>query len=519
VRRALDALRRRSLGWEVAFALLAAASAVPLWLVPHPPLQDLPQHLAAVRVLFDFGDPSLHFADHFEIHLGRTQYVAYYAAAWLLAWPFGVVAATKILVTASLVGTPYAMRSLLSALGLDERHALLVLPLAWNAHLVLGFLNFVAAIPLALAGLAVAVRLRRRFTRGRVVALGALTLVAVYTHVVPFGFLGLGAALVGVGDGWRATLRRWAPLGPAAIAAVVWSKLAPAGQSTMIAAFSGGEGAGGPVPVYASAIDALREIPMWMTDVLRDETDEQLLVAWGVLVLVAFALGTGRDARDHAPSPDDVLSGSLVRRVALLAPLAALAYFVTPTAYDWIWPINARFPLLAAIFLVPALPPLRRLPGVVFFVAVATVSVLHVRAVGEAFVAFEEGEVGEMDEAIAAIPEGSRVAGLVFDRGSAHVAFSPFLHAAAWVQAERGGAVMFTFADFPHSPFTFKDDARPPRVPPRWEWMPERVDPASDLGWYEYVLVRGGPGRIARDAALYEPVFRGPRWSVWRRRS
>ena len=36
------------------------------------------------------------------------------------------------------------------ALGKDGRLALLAFPLAYNAHLVLGFLNFLAAIPLSL---------------------------------------------------------------------------------------------------------------------------------------------------------------------------------------------------------------------------------------------------------------------------------------------------------------------------------------------------------------------------------
>src|SRR5690606_19856593 len=131
--------------------------------------------------------------------------------------------------------------------------------------------------------------------------------------------------------------------------------------------------------------------------------------------------------------------------------------------------------------------------------------------------AFETEEVGALDEAIASMPKGARVAGLIHDRGSRQVKFSPFIHAVAWVQAENGGAVMFTFADFPQSPFTFRESARPPRVIPRWEWMPERVDPARDLAWYDYVLVRGGPGRIATQREAFEPVFESERWSVWRR--
>jgi hypothetical protein len=190
---------------------------------------------------------------------------------------------------------------------------------------------------------------------------------------------------------------------------------------------------------------------------------------------------------------------------------------VTPASYDWIWPINARFPLLALLLAVPSLPRQRGALGALVIVAAAALSVASAAEVGRAFVAFEEQEVGDLDEAIETIPEGARVAGLIFDRGSREVKFSPFIHAVAWVQATRGGAVMFTFADFPQSPFVFREDRRPPRVGPRWEWMPERVDPARDLGWYDYVLTRGGPGRVAQPGQPYEPAFQGERWSVWRR--
>lgn len=122
-----------------------------------------------------------------------------------------------------------------------------------------------------------------------------------------------------------------------------------------------------------------------------------------------------------------------------------------------------------------------------------------------------------MERAIAAIPPGERVVGLVWDRYSRHVKFAPFLHAVGWYQAERGGAVMFTFADFPQSPIRFREDSRPPRVGPRWEWMPERVDPRTDLDWYAYALVRGGPGPIGTLPDRWQKVGDFDRWHVYRR--
>jgi hypothetical protein len=258
---------------------------------------------------------------------------------------------------------------------------------------------------------------------------------------------------------------------------------------------------------------------MWLTDVLASERDDQLWVLWLVSLLTACALGMRsqpRDPNDDAselPDPE-----AFVWRLALLCPLAALAYFVAPTGYDWIWPISARFPLLALLFACLLVPVQRGLRGQLVLSAAALIALLSFVEVSRAFAEFEREEVGDVEQALAAIPKAERVAGLIFDRGSRSVKFSPFIQYAALYQAHKGGAVMFTFADFPQSPFRFREDARPPRVPPRWEWLPDRVDPTRDLSWYRYVLVRGGPGKIARQSDVWTPVFKGRRWQVYKRK-
>lgn len=501
---------------EVLLALLAVACAWPLFVVDHPPIQDLPQHLAAMRVLVDYDVPSLRFAEFFEVDLLRTQYLAYYGAVRVLGTVLSVELANRLVLATAIVGTPYAMRALLRALGRDERLCVLTLPLTWNAHLILGFLNFISAIPLALLGLALAARLRQQFTPRLAAGLAVVSALTFYTHVVPFAFLGLGAALMLVGDGPRETGKRWLALVPAGLCALLWTRVSPAGQATLHATAIGGDAAApGPQPHFAAPGDALREAPMWLTDVLHGDTDIQLLIAYVLLLLSFLAVGAGRDEADT--SPEGRRRGRMLRVVGLLSPLAVLAYFVTPTSYDWIWPINARFPLLALIFAIPLLPRARGVGGVVLVTLAGLLTLRSAQAVTEAFVAFETEEVGALDQAIAVIPEGSRTVGLIWDRGSRHVAFSPFIHSVAWVQARRGGAVMFTFDDFPQSPVVFREDNRPPRVGPRWEWMPERVNPDTDLGFYHYVLTRGGPGRIARSTQFDEVFHDGP-WRVYRRR-
>ncbi|MCG8554157.1 MAG: hypothetical protein MJD61_02540 [Proteobacteria bacterium] len=500
-------------GWDLSLAVCVVLSALPLWLVPYPPIQDLPQHLAAIRVLHSYADPAFGFERLFDIELLRTQYLTYYLAAHLLSFLCGVTTANKILVTLVVCSTPYAMRGLLSAIGKDPRLCVFVLPLVYNAHLVLGFFNFLAAIPLALYGLALAARQHRSGSHAGSVALACVALLTFYTHVVPFGFLAAGAVLLSLGGGGRTRRARllW-PLLPALLGALVWSLTSPAGQSTLAAAWL--RTPQGPGPVYLPFRHALRDSAGWLTDVLHTKHDQWMLGLWSGFLMLAFTIGlvAGRRKASRA-SLVDAAAGA---RLALLAPAAVAGYFLLPVSYAWIWPISARLPLLAAVFIVLGVPALPRAWSSVLLGAVMALGLAHAALAGRAFLAFQT-EVGRLDAALAAIPARQRVAGLIWDRGSRHVRFAPFIHSVAYYQVRKGGAVMFSFADFPQSPFRFKPNDRPPRVPARWEWTPEQVKPLRDLGWYDYVLVRGTPGVISELRSVYQPLFRSRRWSVWKR--
>ena len=273
-------------------------------------------------------------------------------------------------------------------------------------------------------------------------------------------------------------------------------------------------------PVFDPAERLWADLPNWLTDVLHGDTDRELLTWFlRLFALTAFSglLTTIVRTVRKLPAAQDPLSRRLMLLLLPLPAVAFTAYFVAPTGYDWIWPIAQRFPLLALLLAVAVVPAPPKHVTSVLLAGVVVVFALMTREVTNAFVAFDRDEVADFDQALAHIPERSNVAGLIFSRGSRHVKFSPFIHYVAYHQARRGGVVMFTFADFPQSPFRFRDDNRPPRVGPRWEWMPERVR-AKDLAFYDYLLVRGGPGAAARDRKLYEPVYRGKAWSVFRRR-
>jgi hypothetical protein len=502
-------------GWELAFGVLAIAAVWPLFYVRYPAIQDWPQHLAAVRVLHDFADPRLGFARFFELRLQDTQYLSYYLAAHGLAYLFGVELANRLLVAAAMVAIPYAVRSLLHALGKDGRMGLLALPLTYNAHLILGFFNFTAAIALSLYAIALGLRLRRDYSIGRAGVLAALVVVIFYTHVVPFGLTAIALVLVGLGSSLRESVRGLAPLVPGGLAALSWLWISPAGRATATAASAIGVEERGPRPVFTSPAAAWEQTPRWLTDVFAGDLDLRLLQAWAALLLVVWVIALWERICGRAPPAPGALARRLALRLWLLPPLCGLLYFVMPTSYDWIWPIAQRFPLLCALWLVVTLPSFRFGKEVLLSVALALGAASFHRA-GKAFAEFDRQEVGDFDQALAVLPEGQRVVGLIFDRYSRHVAFAPFMHYVAYYQARKGGAVMFSFADFPQSPFHFREDNRPPRVPPRWEWLPERVRP-KDLMFYDYALVRGGPGAIARARSGFAAIYLGASWSVWKR--
>jgi hypothetical protein len=511
------------------FSLVFFAAVVlivwPLCTPGYLPIEDLPQHLAAVRVLHSYHDPQFGFARYFELDLFRTQYLAYYLVADGLAYLVDLELGNRLLIIACAASTPYALRYLLRALERDQWPALFALPLTYNAHLILGFVNFLMAIPLALFGLGLAVRQRSAPTRMRGVALACIAVICFFSHVVPFALLALGCVLIAADPKPLTTLKYLAPLLPAGLVSLLWLFASPAGRATMRAAHGG---AGGPQPIYQTASFSLHDMPNWLTDTFHGDDDALVLRGCALVLCLTLVLGCAAAVRgvmlarsqrtrvaveDGArPSGFRAARSPLYLRLLPLAPLSLLLYFVTPTAYDWIWPIAQRFPLLAVLFLIPVLPAPPRLAAVVLAGALLGLTFAQERLVARAFAQFAGQEVGDFDRALAAIPAQKRVLGLIYARGSSQVKFAPFIHYVAYYQVRKGGAVMFTFADFPQSPFRFRDANRPPRVPPRWEWLPHLVRPSA-LAWYEYVLVRAGPSPCA---GMCELTYRGSMWSVWK---
>jgi hypothetical protein len=488
---------RPSTAFYLAVALLATA---PAWIVKHPPVQDLPFHLATIRMIRSFHDPAYGFDQTFVLTFSRTQYVIYYLLGASLAVFVGVVAANVVLVSSYLGGTVLALRSLLRALGRDERLCLLVVPLLVNVMFAYGLLPFLLAVPIMLWGLATAVRHFERPALPTGALLCVLALALFYSHVLPFGLFCIGYAAMFPWTKPTRYLRCAAPALPVGLVLVWWTFFTAAGRLARGAAT---DNAGDPRrPMDAAILD----IPNWFTNVFRDTSDELALVALAIVVLCAFGFSLG-DSDRSKPS---------AHRYTFV-PLACIPlYFLLPEGHGYIWLIAQRFPILFAITAIPLVRMPRGGRGALVAAAALAVGAGSVVNVCRHFIGFELDEVGDIDGAIDAMEPNRRVCALIYDKTSLVVNTQPFLHFGSYYQERKGGVVMFTYAGYAHWPLDFQPDKYPPPggpARPRWEWMPESVPLSEVYPYYDYVLARGSGFRPP--AGTYHLKFHDPHWSVW----
>jgi hypothetical protein len=475
-------------------------ASAPAWIVKHPPLQDLPFHLATIRIIKNFHDPAYGFDQNFVLTLGRTQYVVYYLIGAALANFVGVVGANVLLVSGYLGGTVLALRSLLRALGRDERLCLLVLPLLVNVMFLYGLLPFLLGIPIMLWALATAVRHFERPTLRSGALVCALALALFYSHVFPFGIFCIGFLAM---FPWTKPTR-WAasaaPAVPAVLVLVWWSFFTVAGRLARGAATDNAADPHQPMDA------AIADIPNWFTNVLRDQSDEVMLAALAIVVVGALGLSLG----DRDPAKP------FARSYVVLPLTCIVLYFVLPQSHGYIWLIAQRFPILFAITAIPLVRMPRGSRGAVITAAALAVGVGAIVNTCKHFIRFELDEVGDFDDAIAAMAANRRVCALIYDKGSSILNHQPFLHFGSYYQAQKGGVVMFTYAGYAHWPIDFQPGKYPPPGRPareRWEWTPELVPISEIYPYYDYVLTRGSGFRPP--PGTYHAAWHGERWSVW----
>jgi hypothetical protein len=475
-------------------AICLALVSLPFLVVDFIPCTDLPQHLGQLRLFAQaWGDPGGPLTIQWW-----TPYSLVYA---LLALPWSFLPP----LAAGRVGVWLIVVLLVGLVHLAAAHwqrpisaAVLATVFVFNSQLYWGFLNFLfGAIVFAIWFL-----LTRREDglggRAGVRTAGLFFLVATllyFAHALWFAFGLVWLAVEGLigRRSWRSVAWRGLGIAPAVIGALWWFAFlrassfvsAPEWQTSFIQRL-------GLVKFTHAALGGLSH-PV-----------EVLMVA-GALLWVAAALVSGRRQKLWGCEP----------YLLTLALMFLTLYLVLPTKYATTIAFNIRWlpfclvSLLLAVGPLALRRPLRRATACVLLVTYMVVTTAVWRA-------FEATELTGLAEALAAMKGEPRVVGLSYLGQSRFVHSQPFVQIFSWAYALHGGALSFSFGDFPTSLVVYKDMQR--RVwTPGLEWIPKAVR-RSDFQYFDYALVGGDESaqRTMQGLAELEPVVSEGIWRLYR---
>lgn len=497
--------------WVFAFAV--ALAAVPLWAADALPLVDLPQHLHLISVLHRLNDASTLYPEFFTPRGELTPYLGYYYAVSALNWLFPLELANRLFLTAYVCGLPLSAAFLLRSLKRNAWPALLTIPFAYGDSFGWGFINYCAALPLALLTMGFFIRSledaarRRQWTVGLTISLVAVLLF----HVQVFAFLGLAlpwllvstpaAPPVSTASGslppWvRARIPTLLAVAPAVVLFIAWVGL----RLGAPAEIAPGEPwkAWGPLLseqnlAFKSFAQNQAEFFPMLGNLLADGSDLQAVkISFGIaavatlfgFILFASAMGTSAPA---APLPI-FLSWLARSRMLMLAAIALLLYFALPfDIRGYMYYLNTRYAHLAAalcVLCVPALNP--RWDRLGLFVA-AGLALITAVPLATGFRKFD-AEASALKTLSASAAPKPKVMGLIWNTGSSAMTHPVFLHASTVVARERGGLTNFSFALTPHSPLKYRDIV-PPTFPS--EWRPDQMNYETQGRFYDHFVVRG----------------------------
>ncbi len=454
------------------------------------PLVDLPQHAAQIAVWMRMGEPGSLEAEHFALNL-RTPYLLAYPLARAIAPWLGAVIALKLMVWLAVVANMLALGALARRLGHDPWIALLGFIASLGLCFYWGFISFMAAVPLVVISLKLAIDHAERPTLRSGLWLALTVSLTLLAHGVAFGML-LGVILPLLVAGKGAFLARLSPLTLPALVLGAW--ILPGPASVRI----GGD-------AWELSWARLYDLPALLVGI---SSKDHPAVAFGcVLLLAAFAtLGL-------RPAP------ALLRVVPLAGLLLGYAFF--PVLFRGIALLHTRLPSLLLPLLLLALRP----PSVRRESAKRQLHGFLAALVGVWFVWFGvrltdfRAEVDGYHALTRRLPHGLSMRPIIFDRESqVFPAVPAFIHYSAYYYVEKGGWQGYSFAMYPISVVRYR-----PHVTPGMqyaaEWRPDRFDPRYEVPAYQYFLVRSETDRSAQlfaDAPVRLDARFGPWWGYVR---
>jgi hypothetical protein len=320
------------------YLLLGAAALLPLALVDLPPLVDYPNHLARLHIVANIGADEALAANYQVVWAAMPN-----LAMDIVSWPFlGMLPVETlgwlfILLTMALLvaGTLVLHRTLHGEIGLWPSAALLFL---YNHLLIMGFLNYLFAVGLALLLFAGWIASERRPVWIRLVLFPAALVGLYFAHLFALGVYGVFVAGYELARAWPDLRADWK--------SAVRSRLAVAWQfvpAAILVLATMPEGAGR--SFYYGPL--LQKIKVLWSPTLTYLKPIDLGVFFRVLVVLIAGLATRKL----------VLARAMGLPLAMLALLAAVMPFQMEGAWGHIWYADLRLPIVIALLLVAGLRP------------------------------------------------------------------------------------------------------------------------------------------------------------------
>jgi len=498
--------------WTWILRACAVATIVPLWCVHLPPFSDLPEQVAVMATIRHFWEPAWRLQEHYTLEITKSQYLLYHLAGAFLSLVVGSAElANRLMLSAVGLAYPYALRALLRAVKRDERLAAFGAAVFWSRPLVIGFLPYVASVPVVAWGLAATIEHARAPSRRSAVRLAVLATALFYLHANGYVlFLAASTALMFEVTRQRAATdervaaalgalrelpRRMLWIAPSLALAVAWSAFGSLGRGG--AALHGGADVS-----YIPNAELLREFPQWAHDLWVSHVDEWCAAGlWTSFAILVLQRGAARTAGATAGAREDDVSW-------VPFACALVAYFALPYRVAAGGMLNVRIAVFVVLFAPLLVRPARSVRTTFALAGIVACALVTAANAAVEMRRAERDELGDIDRLIDRIPEGARLLTLTFHVTSAHVEFvAPYTFVGAYHRARAGGVASYSFSDLVHWPVRYRPEAAPPAKRPFWTFDSCEYRNATDGAYFDYILTRGNVDPFRDDPP-------GPKWRL-----
>jgi hypothetical protein len=400
--------------------LAAALSTIPIFASVIPAMTDVSSHVLVARILNEYDNRTLGFAEHFVVDWKMAPTALFYLVLEQLQTLTGPYTDARIFLVAWTLGLALATWALARVSGNEHPwlSAILAAPLGFSWFVWMGFLPYIATFPIFAATVAAWIGIRHPVAR---------ILVAWLMLALLFGFhvVGMCAAMAAIGG---LTLARQIR-GAATFTDWLQAGLAILPCFLLLALYLGGSDSPAAAIQYRSALDQLIGLFRYTLASLT-RTGSYLLAAWGLAVLA----GASVMAIARRQLPDTVAVAVMLLAIGL----------VVPTDLGALWPAGPRLFPYALLLLVSALhfPNRLALPvalaGLAWVAAMTYVTTDRVRKI--------DRDYREYQAAVASIRPGSRILPVFSGVADGPDLTWPYMALVSFATIQHGGVNPYVFA-------------------------------------------------------------------------